>query len=273
MSTEQTPQELKSCCATAYGSDVVALLLGESYHPGGLGLTRHLARLLALNSGERVLDVAAGRGTTALLLAQEQDAQVHGIDLSAANVALAQGAAAARQLDDRVTFTLGDAEQLPFPAATFDAVICECALCTFPDKPAATAELARVLKPGGRLGITDVVADTTRLPEELTSLAAWIACVADARPLDEYSTMLTEAGLTITTTQRHDRAMTRMIDQIEGRLSLVSITARDKAEALGVDFDRARPILNAAREAVAAGILGYALLIAEKRAAPNSDGA
>ena len=258
--------EAKSCCAAAYGSDVVALLLGESYHPGGLPLTRHLAALLGLCSGGRVLDVAAGRGTTGLLLAADHGITVDGVDLSPTNVALAQGAAAAAGLVEQARFTVGDAERLPYPDGLFDAVVCECALCTFPDKPTAAAELARVLRPGGRAGITDVTADPDLLPAELTGLAAWVACVADARPLDGYAAILAAAGLRVVHTERHDTAMSRMIDQIEARLTLVRMTARTMAEALGVDFDRAPSVLATARAAVAGGALGYALLVAEKPA-------
>jgi len=261
-----TPEQTKACCAAAYGSDVVALLLGDAYHPGGLALTRRLAAHLDLTPDARVLDVAAGRGTTALLLAREQGVRADGLDLSAANVALARGAADAAALDGRVSFTVGDAEHLPHPGDTFDAVVCECAFCTFPDKPTAAAELARVLRPGGRLGITDVTAEPVRLPAELTSLAAWVACVADARPLEDYAQLLTAAGLRVVHTERHDAAIVRMIDQIEARLGLVRMTARARAEALGLDLDRAGPVLDAARAAVAAGVLGYAMLVAEKPA-------
>jgi SAM-dependent methyltransferase len=266
---QHTPQESKTCCAATYGSDLVALLLGDAYHPGGLALTRHLAGLLDLTPGGRVLDVASGRGTTALLLAGECGVWVDGVDLSAGNVALAQGAADAAGLADRVSFTVGDAETLPYPDAGFDAVVCECAFCTFPDKTTAATELARVLRPGGRVGITDVVADPARLPAELTGLTAWVACVADARPLDEYAAILTAAGLRVTHTSRHGAAIARMIDQIEARLGVVRMTARDRAEALGVDFDRAPAVLAAARTAAGDGRLGYALLIADKPDGPS----
>jgi len=258
--------EAKTCCAAAYGSDVVALLLGESYHPGGLALTRRLADRLGLRAGDRVLDVASGRGATALLLAAEHGVTVDGVDLSAANVALASGAAQAAGLAGRARFHTGDAERLPVPDGAFTAVVCECAFCTFPDKPTAAAELTRVLRPGGRLGITDVTADPARLPPVLSGLGAWIACVADARPADEYAAFLTDAGLRVTHAERHDAAVAAMVDQIEARLTLVRMTARARAEALGVDFARAPAVLAAARTAIAAGIIGYALLTAEKPA-------
>ncbi|MBT2478485.1 class I SAM-dependent methyltransferase [Streptomyces sp. ISL-94] len=264
-------EDIKACCAAAYSSDVVALLLGDSYHPGGTALTRHLADTLGLTPGARVLDVASGRGTTALLLADAYGAEVDGVDYSAANTALAQGAVQAAGLAAKARFTTGDAEQLPYPDGIFDAVVCECALCTFPDKPRAAAEFVRVLAPGGRVGITDVTVDTDRLPPELTGLGARIACIADARPLDEYTRILAAAGLRTLRTERHDTAMLRMIDQIEARLHLLRMTAQDKLTAAGVDLDAAPAVLDASRTAVAAGALGYVLLTAEKSAEKSGD--
>jgi len=258
------PVEAKACCAAAYGSDVVALLLGESYHPGGATLTRRLADRLAVRSGMPVLDVAAGRGATALLLAGEYGADVTGVDLSQANVTAAAEAAQAAGLTGRVRFRHGDAERLPVEDAAFNAVVCECAFCTFPDKATAAAELARALKPGGRLGITDVTVDPDRLPPELSGLGGWIACVADARPLDEYSEILTTAGLRVRATERHNAAIATMLTQIEARLALVRITAREQAEAAGLDFHRAPAVLAAARAAITDGVIGYAMIVAHK---------
>lgn len=257
-------EELKACCAAAYSSDIVALLLGESYHPGGTALTRRLAVGLGLTPGARVLDVASGRGTTALLVADAYGTEVDGVDYAPANTALAQGAAQAAGLADRARFTTGDAEHLPYPEGVFDAVVCECALCTFPDKARAAAELARVLRPGGRLGITDVTIDPARLPAELTGLGARIACIADARPLQDYTEILAGAGLLTLRTERHNQAMLRMIDQIEARLNLLRMTAPARLTAAGVDLDAAPAVLEAARAAVTDGVLGYALLIAER---------
>lgn len=260
-----THEEIKSCCADAYAKDIVAMLLGDSYHPGGATLTRRLADRLALAPAMRVLDVASGRGTTALLLADAYGVRVDGVDYAAANTALAQGAAEAAGLADQAVFTTGDAEQLPSADGEFDAVVCECALCTFPDKERAAGEFARVLKPGGRLGITDVtVDDPDRLPPELRGLSARIACVADARPLDAYAGILAAAGLRVLVTERHDAAMIRMIDQIQARLNLLRITAPARLADAGVDLDTAPAVLDAARAAVTDGVLGYALLTAVK---------
>lgn len=261
-----TPAQVKACCAAAYSSDLVALLLGDSYHPGGQTLTRRLAAAMQLGAGQSVLDVASGRGTSALTLARDYGATVLGVDLSAPNVALANDAAEATGISERADFRVGDAEKLPVPDESVDAVVCECALCTFPDKAAAAQEFSRVLRPGGRIGITDVTVDPDRLPAELTTLSAWVACVADARPAAEYADILAGAGLRVTRVEQHDEAIGRMIDQIEARLEFVRMTSRATIESHGVDVDRAGPVLGAARAAVADRVLGYALLVAEKPA-------
>lgn len=266
MTSAETAAHVKSCCVTAYSTDLVAMLLGEAYHPGGPALTRQLADQLALRPGQAVLDVASGPGTTARLLAGEYGVRVTGIDLSPANVATAT----TRAPDlPGVRFQAGDAERLPVPTASVDAVVCECAFCTFPDKPTAAAELARVLRPGGCLGITDVTAEPDRLPPALSGLAAWVACIADARPTAGYAALLAGAGLRVRRTARHDDALNRMIDQVEARLKLVALTAPERASTLGLDLGRAGEVLAAARTAVADGILGYTLLVADKPAQPG----
>jgi arsenite methyltransferase len=256
--------QVKACCATGYSSDLVSLLLGSSYHPGGTTLTRRLLDAIGLQTGERLVDVACGIGATSLLAAQDYGAFVDGVDLSAANVKLAAGAAVATDLADRTTFHHGDAEALPLPDGRWDAVICECALCTFPDKTTAAREMARVLRSGGRLGISDITADRDRLPNELTGIAAWVACVADARTSAEYRHILTEAGLRVTSVEHHTPALERMITQLGARLDLLKMIARPRLEALGVDFTRASPVLEAARAAVRDGVLDYVLITAEK---------
>ena len=254
--------DVKACCARSYQSDVVALILGESYHPGGLELTRRLARSLDLRSGQKVLVVASGPGATAFLLHAEFGVDVEGVDLGDQAVAKANAKAAEHGIESQVRFTVGDAEQLPLVDESVDAVVCECAFCTFPDKPTAARELARVLKPGGRLGITDVALDPTRLDEELQGLAGWVACLADARPLDEYVTLLEAEGLRVTLTEDHDDALATMIDQIDARL--VAFRMAKVAALETIDFDQARRRVASAARAVREGIAGYKLLVAEK---------
>jgi len=104
------------------------------------------------------------------------------MDISESTVEHARATADNARAVGKVRFHLGNAERLPLPDNTFDALVCECAFCTFPDKATAAAEFARVLRPGGRVGITDVTVAGTGRREELTTLAAWVACIA-GRPL------------------------------------------------------------------------------------------
>jgi arsenite methyltransferase len=254
--------ELKACCATAYQNDAVALILGESYHPGGLALTRRLAQALDLRRGERVLDVASGPGATAFLLASEFGVHVDGVDLGEGSVEAANATAAARGLADQVHFHLGDAERIPLPDGSVDAIVCECAFCTFPDKATAAAEMARVLRPGGRVGITDVALDPARLDAELQTLAGWVACMADARPVAEYVALLDGAGLTVTRTEAHDDALAEMVTQIDARLRAFRLAKVPALES--IDFDTALERVAAAERAVREEIAGYSLLVATK---------
>src|SRR6266851_2381538 len=166
MTASSSAETTKTCCADLYASDWARLLLGESFHPGGLALTERLGALLGLDAEFRVLDLAAGRGTSALHLARIFGCHVVGVDYGARNVALARDAAAEQGLAERVQFVQADAEQLSAIAdESFDAVVCECAYCTFPDKPAAAMETARVLRPGGRFGLSDLKCNGVLPPE------------------------------------------------------------------------------------------------------------
>jgi SAM-dependent methyltransferase len=257
--------EVKACCAAAYSRDAVALVLGESYHPGGLALTRRLAGALGLRPGSRVVDVASGPGATARLLAAEYAVTVDGVELGEPAVERARSAADAAGLSGRVRFHRGDAERLPLPDAIADAVVCECAFCTFPDKATAAAEFARVLRPGGRAGITDVTVEDG-LPGELRTLAAWVACIAGARPVAQYTGILTSAGLVTVAIEEHDDAIGRMIEQIEARLTVLRMSAPGQLTAAGVDLDAVLRYTALAQRAVADGLIGYCLLVAEKPA-------
>jgi arsenite methyltransferase len=262
-----SPEHIKACCAAAYSSDAVALLLGDSYHPGGATLTRRLATLLGLSPGQRVADIASGRGGTARLLAAEFGVVVDGIDVAERSIERARLATCRAGLAQSARFHVGDAERIPLADNTFDAVVTECSYCTFPDKKAAAGEFARVLRPSGRLGLADVTIAEGGLPDELTSVSAWVACIADARPLAQYRKLLTEAGLHVTHMEQHDGALTRMIDRLESRLHLARMTFPQALEDAGLDCDAALGYIEIARRAAADGLIGYAFIVAEKRGA------
>lgn len=257
-------EEVKSCCAALYASDWARLLLGDSFHPGGLTLTERLGELLRLQPGDNVLDVAAGRGTSALHLAWRFGCRVVGLDFGGRNVAAASEAAAQAGLADRVCFAAGDAERLGFAGDAFDAVICECAFCTFPDKHAAAAEFARVLRPGGRVGLSDLTR-SGRLPSPLDGLLAWVACIADARPVEDYVTYLTTAGVAPDLIESHDVALGELIEGIRGKLLAAELLVKlRKLDLPGVDFNHAKLLARSAADAVQTGQLGYALIVATK---------
>jgi arsenite methyltransferase len=253
-------QLVKQCCAQLYESDLVKFLLGESFHPGGLKLTERLGELLHLAPESRVLDAACGKGTSALFLAEHFGCQVTGIDYSEQNVAQAQEYAAAKGLASRVRFVRADAERLAFPNATFDALICECAFCTFPDKSTAAGEFRRVLRPGGRVGLSDMTRSPV-LPQELNGLLARIACIADAQSIEGYQAYFRTAGLDADLVEQHDEALTEMIQQVRTRLLGAEIlTGLRKLDLPGVDLLAAQQVAKAAEKAVERGQLGYVLI-------------
>ena len=256
--------DVKACCATLYESDFARTLLGDSFHPGGLRLTARLGEKLGLCAGMRVLDVASGRGETAIFLAQRFGAEITGIDFGQENVRQAEARALEADVSQLVRFQQGDAETLGFADASFDVVLCECAFCTFPDKCRAAAEFARVLRPGGRVGLSDLTR-SAELPEELHGLLAWVACIADARPVEEYAGYLEAAGILSVEVETHDEALAEVVRNIQGKLLGAELMTKIQKLALeGLDFDKAKQLARAASEAVRARRLGYALVVGER---------
>jgi arsenite methyltransferase len=260
---------LKQCCAKLYESDLAKILLGDSFHPGGLRLTERLGSLLRLTAESRVLDVASGKGASAFLLAEQFGCHVVGVDYGGQNVANANDLADVKGLASRVRFERGDAERLPFLDASFDAVLCECAFCTFPDKSTAVREFARVLRLNGLVGLSDLTRAPV-LPKELDGLLAWIVCIADAQTVESYSDYLRSADFELTTIGLHDQALTEMVEQIRMKLLSAEVLVGLKKLSLpSVDFTSAKQLANSALTAIQKGLLGYAVLIAAKVGAPD----
>ncbi|MGE3843895.1 MAG: class I SAM-dependent methyltransferase, partial [Vicinamibacterales bacterium] len=233
---------------------------------GGLALTHRLGVTLDLGPDDHLLDVASGSGASAIHLAESFGCQVTGVDYSQDNVSRANHAAWAAGLDRRVTFVQGDAERLDLPSAAFDVVTCECALCTFPDKPAAVSEFRRVLRPGGRVGISDVTREGA-LPAALETLMARIACIADALPAAAYAALLAHAGFAAPSVETHDDAAIELIDRVRSGLLGAQVLAGVGKLALPVEQADLRHALNLANDAAAAardGRLGYALIVSRR---------
>lgn len=256
--------ELKACCATAYAHPAMRWLLGAGYHPGGAELTAKLLRVLAVGPGAVVVDVASGPGTSAIQAARETGCEVVGVDLSPESVASATEAAAEAGVGNRVRFVVGDAEALPLPAEAADGVLCECALCTFPDKDAAVRELGRVLRPGGRLALSDMTAVADRLPPELAGLTGWVACLGGAEPLETTAARVEAAGLVREATERHDDALAALLERVRYRLQAARIADTVLPEPLRSGLGRGLAIVEAAQAALADGVLGYGVVIASK---------
>jgi SAM-dependent methyltransferase len=245
------PEELESCCAAAYASAAAGFLLGDSFHPGGTTLTSRLIEALRVGPDDVVVDVGCGPGTSAVQLARETGCSAIGVDLAVPEVSPHQ----------RVRFMRGDAESLPLADASVDGALCECALCTFPDKPTAVGEFARVLRPGARVAIADVTATPSQLPIELRGRDAWVACVGDARPLDELVMLLRRSELQVEHVEAHDGALERLLDRVAARLQLAHLLAPGP---LHCHISRATHLVAAAHAAVGAGALGYAIVVARK---------
>jgi hypothetical protein len=260
MSARSEDAAFRSCCAAAYGSDLASVVLGPSFHPGGRELTRRLARMACIRAGERVLDVASGPGHSALLLAEEFGAWVRGVDLSPVLVSAATDAAARAGLGERATFLVGDAERLDV-VGDVDALFCECALCTFPDKRRAVEGFARALAPGGRVCISDIVVDRAMVPQELLGFEGHIACIAEALPVDGYLRLLESCGLRVCGLEHHDDAVVEMAERIDGRLAFLA--AAGGGSLAGLDLSSARELARSAVAAARDGSLGYVLITAE----------
>ena len=160
----------------------------------GLGCGNPQA-IAALRPGETVLDLGSGGGFDCFLAAKQvgPSGRVIGVDMTPAMVTKAR-ANAARVKADNVEFRLGEIEHLPLADATVDAILSNCVINLSPDKEAVFREAFRVLRPGGRLAISDIVA-TAPLPDTLRDrLEAFTGCIAGAASIEDHERMLRAAG-------------------------------------------------------------------------------
>lgn len=192
----------KSCCGS--GSATSADFLPD-YDAGelaaipadadlGLGCGNPLA-LESVREGETVVDLGSGGGIDCFIAARKVGPTGHviGIDMTPDMIALAERNATRSDLGN-VEFRLGEIEALPVEDATADLVISNCVINLVPDKTRAFAEALRILKPGGRLSVSDIVT-TAPLPEAARrSVGAYVGCLGGAMVLDEYLAAAREVG-------------------------------------------------------------------------------
>ncbi|HSJ74316.1 MAG TPA: arsenite methyltransferase [Miltoncostaeaceae bacterium] len=155
------------------------------------------AAVAELREGETVLDLGSGGGIDVLLSARRVGprGRAYGLDMTEEMLALARRNAGEAGVTN-VEFLKGHIEQIPLPAETVDVVISNCVVNLSPDKVAVLREAFRVLVPGGRLGISDVVAEDRLTEAQRAERGGWSGCIAGALARSEYQRLLAEAGFT-----------------------------------------------------------------------------
>jgi SAM-dependent methyltransferase len=197
------------CCGPGgCGSGPVDVAFGaQLYEPGeaagapeaavaaslGCGVPTAVAEL---RPGEVVLDLGSGAGADVLISARRvaPGGRVYGLDMTPEMVALARANAAAAGVGN-VEFLHGYLEDIPLPEASVDVVISNCVINLAADKPTVLREAARVLRPGGRVAVSDVVADPDVDDQTRAAMGRWTGCVAGALTRAEFTEALIEAGL------------------------------------------------------------------------------
>jgi arsenite methyltransferase len=148
-----------------------------------------------LREGETVLDLGSGGGIDVLLSARRvgPTGKAYGLDMTDEMLTLARDNAAEAGATN-VEFLQGYIEAIPLPEASVDVVISNCVINLSTDKPAVIAEIARVLRPAGRVGVSDVVADDHLSPADRAERGSYVGCIAGALTFAEYRALLEDAG-------------------------------------------------------------------------------
>ena len=226
-----------SCCADA---EADASMFGEALYDaeqrGELPEAATLASLgcgnptavAELREGETVLDLGSGGGIDVILSAKRvgPTGMAYGLDMTDEMLALAQQNAREAGVTN-AHFLKGVIEQVPLPASSVDVVISNCVINLSVDKPAVLAEIARVLKAGGRIGISDVVAEDRLTPEERAERGSYVGCIAGALSKGEYEAGLEAAGFERSRSSSRTRSPTACTARSSRRSRRTSPNARD----------------------------------------------
>jgi arsenite methyltransferase len=192
------------CCGGGCGEPFGATLYGEAEREAlpekavaaSLGCGNPLA-VADLDPGETVLDLGSGGGIDVLLSARRVGAtgRAYGLDMTDEMLDLARRNATEAGVTN-VEFLKGQIEAIPLPDASVDVIISNCVINLSTDKPAVLAEAFRVLRPGGRLGVSDVVAEDHLSAADRAERGQWVGCIAGALSFTEYREGLAAAGFT-----------------------------------------------------------------------------
>ncbi len=250
------PVAAAGCCADgAVITDDQAALFGAGLYADGesdelpdtaleasLGCGNPTA-MADLEPGMTVLDLGSGGGIDVLLSARRvgPTGKAYGLDMTEEMLALARRNAVDAGATN-VDFLKGYIEAIPLPAGTVDVVISNCVINLAADKPAVFSEMARVLKPGGRIGITDVVADDALTPEERAERGSFVGCIAGALSFSEYREGLEAAGFaSIELTPTHGVA-DGMVSAIVKAVRAAAPAAGAAPAAVGEPMGRSLPV-------------------------------
>ena len=190
--TISPPRDDEAHFGLANYSSVAELPAGAA--AASLGCGNPLA-IAELQPGEQVLDLGSGGGIDCFFAAGQvgPSGEVWGLDMTPDMIQLARHNAI--QVDAKnVRFRLGEIEDIPFPDAGFDVVISNCVINLSTEKPQVFREAFRVLKPGGRLRVSDMVWTHEAPPEQAVDVERWAGCVAGALPIEDYLDAIRAAG-------------------------------------------------------------------------------
>ncbi len=258
--SETESSEVAACCAVFYEQDWVQNLLGDSFHPGGPDLSARLVHSLNLPENARTLDVACGVGTTTLMMARQFGLDSVGLDFSQANIDSAI-AAAGENPPVLSEFFQGSADSLPFEDSSFDAVVCECAVSTFPDQPKVIREFLRVVKPGGTIGITDMVIEG-ELPEDVKEHVAPWTCMAEAHSIAGYQKLFLDEGFVIAHYADESHTLLELISSLKKKLLLAGMgKALGALPKLPLELSDIRRLLKIAKELTNDGTVQYCRMV------------
>jgi len=225
-----------SCCADGVAESDFGEALYAAEERGELPQTAVLASLgcgnptavAELREGETVLDLGSGGGIDVILSAKRvgPTGRAFGLDMTDEMLALARANAAEAGVANAI-FLKGAIEEVPLPAASVDVIISNCVINLSVDKPAVLIEMARVLRGGGRLGISDVVAEDRLTPDERAARGDYVGCIAGALSVSEYEAGLKAAGFAdVSVTFTHEVA-----DGMHGAIVKALKPAKAEAQA------------------------------------------
>ena len=248
-------QKAAGCCGTGNGCDPISSDLYDASQVGALPIEAVIASLgcgnptalAELHPGDIVLDLGSGGGIDVLLSARRvgPSGKAYGLDMTDEMLVLARKNQAAAGVSN-VEFLKGEIENIPLPDNSVDVIISNCVINLSAEKERVLAEAFRVLKPGGRFAVSDVVVRGDDVPADVRrNMELWIGCVAGALEENEYRIKLASAGFTnieIEPTRIYRAADARsfleqggldpgLLEQVDGRFMSAFVRARKAAPA------------------------------------------